>query len=263
MDVLVLVETWHGLAGDVAVGLAKPPGFSFVDFVRPHDPAHGGLVIYFRSTFGCNKITLPVFTTFEAIAIKLKIERYNFILLSIYRPGSAQIFTSFFNELISVLEHITMMNIILMGDFNVHVERMDDPHTIRLLEIFDMFDLVNHVKGKTHSHGGTLDLIVSSRSFPVAEISIHPSEVYSDHGCIVAKITIPRSCGNFVKKLARSWKDLDEDQFKESILKSAIAAKHINTFSFNNTASTCNTAQAINATSTKHTFIRILQIEEY
>ncbi|ESO02329.1 hypothetical protein HELRODRAFT_161584 [Helobdella robusta] len=131
----------------------------------------------------------------------------------------------FFNELISVLEHIIMMNsnIILMGDFNVHVERMDDPHTIRLLEIFDMFDLVNHVKGKTHSHGGTLDLIVSSRSFFVAEISIHPSEVYSDHGCIVAKITIPRPCGNFVKKLARSWKDLDEDQFKESILKSAIA----------------------------------------
>ncbi|ESN98218.1 hypothetical protein HELRODRAFT_177085 [Helobdella robusta] len=42
LDVLVLTETWHGLAGNNSVNIAKPPGYSYVDFVTQHDPAHGG-----------------------------------------------------------------------------------------------------------------------------------------------------------------------------------------------------------------------------
>ncbi|ESO11735.1 hypothetical protein HELRODRAFT_166759 [Helobdella robusta] len=48
LDVMVLTETWHGLAGNFAIGLAKSPGFQFVDYIREHDPGHGGLIVYFR-----------------------------------------------------------------------------------------------------------------------------------------------------------------------------------------------------------------------
>ncbi|ESN92811.1 hypothetical protein HELRODRAFT_164934 [Helobdella robusta] len=34
LDVLVLTETWHGLAGNNSVNIAKPPGYCYVDFVR-------------------------------------------------------------------------------------------------------------------------------------------------------------------------------------------------------------------------------------
>ncbi|ESN96708.1 hypothetical protein HELRODRAFT_163804 [Helobdella robusta] len=63
LDVLVLTETWHGLPGNNSVSAAMPPGYCYVDFVRQHDPGHGGLVIYFRKEFGCRKINLPSFVT--------------------------------------------------------------------------------------------------------------------------------------------------------------------------------------------------------
>ncbi|ESN92865.1 hypothetical protein HELRODRAFT_164998 [Helobdella robusta] len=90
-------------------------------------------------------------------------------------------------------------------------------------EIFDIFDLVNYIKGKTHFLGGTLDLIVSSRDFVVPKIKIYPSEVFSDLSCIKAKITIAQMRGTLVKKLTWSRKDLDKDQFTKSIINSAVA----------------------------------------
>ncbi|ESO08334.1 hypothetical protein HELRODRAFT_169144 [Helobdella robusta] len=43
LEVLVLTETWHGLAGNNSVNIAKPPGYCHVNFVRQHDPGGGTL----------------------------------------------------------------------------------------------------------------------------------------------------------------------------------------------------------------------------
>ncbi|ESN90912.1 hypothetical protein HELRODRAFT_182503 [Helobdella robusta] len=225
LDVLVLTETWHGLPGNNSVSAAMPPGYCYVDFVRQHDPGHGGLVIYFRKEFGCRKINLPSFVTFEVVAIRLVINKNQFILLGVYRPGSAQITVLFFDELVSVLEHITMLNanILLMGDFNVHIERKDDPNTIRLFEIFEVFQLVNHVNESTHLRGGTLDLVVSSVDFPIISTTVLPHGVFSDHSFITVETIIAKPCRIPTKRFVRSWKNIDEDRFVEAVLNSPLS----------------------------------------
>ncbi|ESN94539.1 hypothetical protein HELRODRAFT_164395 [Helobdella robusta] len=55
LDIMVLCETWHGSEGNILVNLALTPGFAFVDCVRPHDPCHGRLVIYFQRDYKNNK----------------------------------------------------------------------------------------------------------------------------------------------------------------------------------------------------------------
>ncbi|ESN90773.1 hypothetical protein HELRODRAFT_182601 [Helobdella robusta] len=141
LDILVLTETWHGLAGNISINLAMPAGYQFVDFVRQHDPGLGGLIVYFRKEFKYKKIILPQLTTLEAVAIQFWVNGSTFILIVIYRPGSAQLSVLFFQELVSVLEQITVLgsNVLLMGDFNVHLERTDDPYFIRLGEVFETF----------------------------------------------------------------------------------------------------------------------------
>ncbi|ESO07563.1 hypothetical protein HELRODRAFT_170108 [Helobdella robusta] len=138
---------------------------------RPHDPGHGSLVIYFRSDFKYKKINLPLFSKFEALAIRLKIGIDQFCLIALYRPGSEQTTSLFFEELISMLKFITMSeaHVVLMGDFNIHVEKRDSPFTLRLHEILDMFQLVNHVNQQTHVSGGTLDLVICSQDFPILD----------------------------------------------------------------------------------------------
>ncbi|ESN92910.1 hypothetical protein HELRODRAFT_165046 [Helobdella robusta] len=99
-DILVLTETWHGSSDEFAVRRAMPPGYKFVDYVRPHDPYHGGIIIYFKKEFIYKPVELPAVITFEAVAIKLRVNKSDFILLSIYRPGLVPPSPSFFSELV-------------------------------------------------------------------------------------------------------------------------------------------------------------------
>ncbi|ESN91423.1 hypothetical protein HELRODRAFT_165458 [Helobdella robusta] len=50
-----------------------------------------------------------------------------------YKPGSAPITVLFYDDLVSILEYLTILNsdILLKGDFNLHVERTSDPRSIR------------------------------------------------------------------------------------------------------------------------------------
>ncbi|ESO12350.1 hypothetical protein HELRODRAFT_158856 [Helobdella robusta] len=143
LDIFVVTESWHGSSENPSITLSTPPGYRFVDFVRDHDLLHVS---------------------------------QEFILLAIYRPGSAQLSGLFFKELISILENITVLSsrIILTGDFNVHVEKTNDPYAANLNDIFDNFQLINRVKAPTHLRGGTLDLIVTSENFPVHDCLVHP-----------------------------------------------------------------------------------------
>ena len=176
LDILVLTETWHQSSVNICLKLAMPPHFTFVDFLRTSDPHHGGIIIYFKSNFKNSIIELPLFKTIEVVAIKFFIRGIEIVLLALYRPGSMSISPLFFEELMSVLEKLSISAsfIILAGDFNVHLERSFDAHTIRLLEIFDFFHLSNRVSTPTHIMGGILDLIVSSVNFQPLNCDVYP-----------------------------------------------------------------------------------------
>lgn len=96
LDVFALVETWHRSSDDISVLKSLPPGFSYFDFLRPNDPGHGGIILFFRSEFYCKRIPLPTLLYFEALAVKLIVNSIDFVLLIIYRPGSVQITKQFF-----------------------------------------------------------------------------------------------------------------------------------------------------------------------
>ncbi|ESN96867.1 hypothetical protein HELRODRAFT_178667 [Helobdella robusta] len=206
LDILVLTETWHGSSNEIAVRRTMPPGYNFVDFVRPHDPFHGGLIIYFKRCFNFKLIRLPVLKTFETLDIKLKINGTHIVLLAVYRPGSALISSLFFQELVAVLEILSLLsnNVVLAGDFNVHVEKHMDPHSVSLCEIFGNFNLVNRINEPTHELGGVLDLIITSMSFPVFDIRVLPPGVFSDHGLVQACLSIDQ----VIRMKKKGWFDL-------------------------------------------------------
>ncbi|ESN94329.1 hypothetical protein HELRODRAFT_164153 [Helobdella robusta] len=155
LDVLILTETWHKSSDNICLSLAKPRDFIFLEQVRLNDPGHGGLVTYFRNNYKCVKIPLPVIIIFEAICFKLTLRKTSVIFLVIYRPGSAPPAKLFFEELILVLEQITLLccSIVVAGDFNIHVETLSDIYATALADIFSSFDLVNRINQSTHVLG--------------------------------------------------------------------------------------------------------------
>ncbi|ESN97401.1 hypothetical protein HELRODRAFT_178192 [Helobdella robusta] len=226
-DVLMLTETWHKSSDNICLSLAKPRDFSFSEQVRLNDPEHGGLVTYFRNHFKCVKIPLPVIITFEAICFKLTLRKTSVIFLVIYRPGSAPPAKLFFEELILVLEQITLLccSIVVAGDFNIHVETSSDIYATALADIFSSFDLVNRINQSTHVLGGTLDLIVTSDGFLLEDGIYSVSGIYSDHGLVTGQFLINPTPVIFKKSWIRSWKRVDKKRLTE-LLRCSPISKH-------------------------------------
>lgn len=49
--------------------------------------------------------------------------------------------------------------VIIVGDFNIHVDDSTNSTTKEFLSIMDSFNFVQHVAGPTHTAGHTLDLV--------------------------------------------------------------------------------------------------------
>ena len=73
--------------------------------------------------------------------------------------------------------------LLILGDFNVHVERESDPAAAKLKDILSSFGLQQHVSSSTHEHGGTLDLLITPDN-SLTYINVHPPSL-SDHSCFL------------------------------------------------------------------------------
>ena len=54
--------------------------------------------------------------------------------------------------------------LLLLGDFNICVDAVDDNDATKFSDLLESLGLVQHVEHATHVHGHTLDLIISRKS---------------------------------------------------------------------------------------------------
>ena len=78
-----------------------------------------------------------------------------------------------------------------MGDFNIHINDLNDFYAIKFLNMLDDNCLENIVDGPTHKSGNTIDLIIQNARSPMAEILEIKNYPLSDHSLILFDIKIP------------------------------------------------------------------------
>ena len=112
-------------------------------------------------------------------------------------------------------------NPIIVGDFNIHVEKEEDINSIRFQNLLTEFQLVQHVPHvATHNEGGTLDLVLTDLHHDVTGLEIIKLGTSSDHYFVSMNSNIvlqplQRQC-----KLLnyRNFVDIDIPSFKADIL---------------------------------------------
>ena len=68
--------------------------------------------------------------------------------------------------------------IVVTGDFNIHVERVGDAHSVRLNDIITSFGCVQNVPlVPAQREGGTLDLVIKSEQ-SICELSVDPPSIF-------------------------------------------------------------------------------------
>ena len=181
LDFMLLTETWLEQShSSITLIEAAPPHFDFISAARLNKRG-GGIANIFRASFQYKQISLGNFTSFEYLSAVLKCTS-GILLLTIYRPPrlSATVFLEEFGELLSNI-CLEFDSLIISGDFNFHVDNLENTYASEFLTLIDTFNLTQHVQGPTHSHGHTLDLVITKGlnvSTSVMDLGL------SDHFCV-------------------------------------------------------------------------------
>ena len=111
-----------------------------------------GLGLFFRRKF----------ISFEYIELLLTSVGKTITIVAVYRPPPSTTNgltpTFFFDELSTLLEQYVTIpgSLIIVGDFNFHVDTCDSETVTTFLQLFDVFNLNQHTNGSTHKDGHTL-----------------------------------------------------------------------------------------------------------
>lgn len=226
IDILLITETWHD-EDSVCLRRLRQSGFTVVDKPRERirtdtmSVNHGGVAIV-SSGVRISRLDIGIdASTFEFITANVCTGSFSATLLLVYRTGPVT--SLFFLELSSALELLAISSghILIAGDFNIHIERPNEPSSRQLLELFDSYGFDCCVHSPTHALGGTLDIVFCRTAFGSLDVHIEDPGL-SDHYLLCWSLPIRKPTPIYVSVSYRPWKQLNITDLKASIYDSPL-----------------------------------------
>ncbi|ESO11813.1 hypothetical protein HELRODRAFT_166862 [Helobdella robusta] len=188
---------------------------------RKAGPLGGRVAIILKDSYRSTKIDIKFNPkTFECLCVSsLPFCSNKISWVSIYRPGSSQITSTFFDEFRQLLKKLTELGgqVVIMGDINIHLEYQTEAHAVQLTSLLTMFGYLPHVQTPTHNKGGLLDVIITRFEFRVHNIIVDPP-IISDHSLLygLLDIELPKTTC-LVNKKVRNFKRINIDKLKDAL----------------------------------------------
>jgi exonuclease III len=224
IDILYIAESWFKDKGDeVTIGNMIPEGYRFKQIPRMAKNRGGGIAVIHKKHIQLKKESQPIVASMEIMETTININARRITCITIYRPESSDIhkytMSTFFAEFENLLTHyiLTKDELLIIGDFNFHMNKPDRPNVKRMTEVLGTFDLIQHVTKPTHKLGNTLDLIITKRDTKL--LSHKVDEMLSDHNVLQMNINIQRPPWPVKYITHRKLKNVDIKQIKKDIKK--------------------------------------------
>ena len=231
IDVCFLSETWLRKGDSAKISEIKDYGFNLLHQSRPGKG--GGVAVAFKRNLDIQRCKRQSYKSFEHIECVLDSSSSGLLrLVSVYRSCTARLsgLNYFFDEFDVYLDSLLNLpgKLIIAGDFNIHVENIGDPDSVKFATILRSHGLVQHVQSSTHVHGGTLDLVLTREkevdSLEVCGVRCQPTVTTSDHYLVSFTCTFTHQRGpQRIIKTGRKVKEIDIDCFKDDLLQSDIS----------------------------------------
>ena len=179
LDILVITEMWLFSGEQAKLNMITPEGY--ISFSKPRDERKGGgIAIICQNELKCEtKNSSFHATSFKFLHLGITINNKYFSLYTIYRlEPNVEKMSVFFDEFATYLENWTLVShdVLILRDFNIHIDLPNDSKTLTLLEIFN---LVQHAVAPTHESGHIIGLIISHPNDFVYNVVVN--EYFSDH----------------------------------------------------------------------------------
>ena len=153
---------------------------------------------------------------------------YRLCVVVIYRmPYSAEHPVSsivFFAEFSDSMESVVTSTekLVILGDFNIHVDVPSDVNARKLLDFFECLGLEQHVSRPTHILGHTLDLIISRKCQFFIDGCSSVDCLFSDHFSVVCGLQMLKPAVSVKEHTYRNLKGVDIDKLRSDLKNSEL-----------------------------------------
>ena len=220
-QIACITETWFDSQNGKFTAAIKNAGFKLIHSYR-EDKRGGGTAIMYRSQLKVKKgeESSSKYESFEFCYIIVSYDSANLILVCIYRKQEVQ-FKTFCKEFELFMDKLSerVEELLVVGDFNVWADAVDDPDTKSLMTLMNAYGLTQIVSEPTHREGHTLDHIYVNPHGMTLEHTVHNDtfNISTDHyPCIVKLPGCSQEVRNETVSL-RKLKNVDMSVFRTKI----------------------------------------------
>ena len=221
IQILALTETWLKQDEYVRLNESTPP--SHVNFHTARSTGRGGgVAVVSHSSLGLSPKTSHTYHSFESLVLSITDPNWKnqkpVLLVVVYRPPGA--YSQFLSEFSDFLSSVVLNwdSIIIVGDFNIHVDNDSDSLGNTFSGLLDGIGFVQNVNKPTHSHKHTLDLILTY-GIEISDLIVLPhNPVLSDHFLITFQFVLEDNATPVIKtQMKRTLCDRSVSKYKEII----------------------------------------------
>jgi hypothetical protein len=232
IDITVLSETWlkNDDKDQLFINELQEGGYRLKHVPRISENRGGGVALLYKSTLDvCMVDTVPTIN-FEYMEATIRLKSKLLRLLIVYRPPPSAangLSTSRFQaEFENFLEQYTIASgeLLITGDFNLHVDVPTDTDANHFKEVLDSVNLKQHVNIPTHIKGHTLDLIITrdTTSCPSIDSILAHDFPNLDHYAVTFNISVEKPCVPIKTIQFRKYKTIDQDALKKDLQESEL-----------------------------------------
>ena len=220
LDLCILTETWIREDDTTTPGRLSPSGYKALSISR-HGRTGGSIAIVYKNDLNINITKGQPLETMESTCFSINTGFRVVNLIAIYRPPDSNAL-EFCNELANLLESKINSSgeLILLGDFNITVNKPSEAVPSIFLDMLNSFNLINRVDKPTHRLSNTLDLMPTlhdANSNVIPRIKI--VRLFSDHNIVLFDISTPCTVTKSTVRLYRKLKNINPVAFMEDVEK--------------------------------------------
>ena len=204
IDMCIITETCLSDGDDIWISTSDFSKHNYsITVANRQNRRGGGLALIYKTTQKFTSSKKGTARSFEYVIWKLTVQSTSIIIIALYHPLYSEknpiTNTMFINDITELLTEVLSQhqNIILAGDFNIHINNQEDPEGNILMDTMTALGLQQHTNFITHCTGNTLDLIFAEIIMRQKVLKCTPGPFISDH-CAV-NITLSVSKTNIIR----------------------------------------------------------------